>query len=122
MALRHVAKELKFPFSLICKENEAEQFKSTDKTILDVGCDLQICPYTLCTFVLPQNLFVTIFTRFFFSLRCGQTSSDDSYAHMIKVRASSVSDVKERWTYLWLFLQTLVLCGTVSEAQSVARN
>lgn len=122
MALRHVAKELKFPFSLICKENEAEQFKSTDKTIPDVGCDLQICPYTLCTFVLPQNLFVTIFTRFFFSLRCGQTSSDDSYAHMIKVRASSVPDVKERWTYLWLFLQTLVLCGTVSEAQSVARN
>lgn len=70
----------------------------------------------------PQNLFVPIFARFFFSLRCGQTTSDDAYAQMIKVQASSVSDVKERWTYLWLFLQTLVLCGTVSEAQSVARN
>lgn len=122
MALRHVAKELKFPFSLICKENEAEQFKSTDKTIPDVGCNLQICPYTLCTFVLPTKPVRHYFYQIFFSLRCGQTSSDDSYAHMIKVRASSVSDVKERWTYLWLFLQTLVLCGTVSEAQSVARN
>lgn len=122
MVLRHVAKELKFPFSLICKENEAEQFKSTDKTIPDVGCNLQICPYTLCTFVLPTKPVRHYFYQIYFSLRCGQTSSDDSYAQMIKVRASSVSDVKERWTYLWLFLQTLVLCGTVSEAQSVARN
>lgn len=122
MVLRHVAKELKFPFSLICKENEAEQFKSTDKTIPDVGCNLQICPYTLCTFVLPTKPVRHYFYQIYFSLRCEQTSSDDSYAQMIKVRASSVSDVKERWTYLWLFLQTLVLCGTVSEAQSVARN
>lgn len=122
MALRHVAKELKFPFSLICKENEAEQFKSTDKTIPDVGCNLQICPYTLCTFVLPTKPVRHYFCQIFFSLRCGQTTSDDAYAQMIKVQASSVSDVKERWTYLWLFLQTVVLCGTVSEAQSVARN
>lgn len=66
MALRHVAKELKFPFSLICKENEAEQFKSTDKTIPDVGRDLQICPYTLCTFVLPTKPVRHYFYQIFF--------------------------------------------------------
>lgn len=108
MALRHVAKELKFPFSLICKENEAEQFKAQTKQsqMLDV---IYKSALTLCA-------------HLFFSLCCGQTTSDDAYAQMIKVRASSVSDVKERWTYLCLFLQTVVLCGTVSEAQSVARN
>lgn len=77
---------------------------------------------TLCAHLFYHKTCSSLFLPDFFFLYGVDTSSDDSYAHMIKVRASSVSDVKERWTYLWLFLQTLVLCGTVSEAQSVARN
>lgn len=81
--------------------------------MLDV---IYISALTLCAHLFYlRNLFVTIFTRFFFSLRCGQTTSDDAYAQMIKVRASLVSDVKERWTHLWLFLQTVVLCGEIKE-------